>query len=170
MFLLLLSMAEEIEESVKGKELHKERLRGVHMIDTNLDRFEDFCIRVLNKHGYDDPKKRSTMHTLIFMLELVGDEYKRFSIHLLNVAHVSDAIRQYIREINKQVRNFYELFYSFEKKKTIAIYKQDEKLEQLSIPISTSNKNPLEKELLHHLKKIGRFVISLTELRIDLEF
>jgi phosphate uptake regulator len=166
-FLLLLSMSSEIEEAIKSKSIAKERLRGIHMIDTNLDRFEDFCLRVLNKHGYENPGKKSTMHTLIFILELLGDEYKRMSIHLLETDNISDEIKNYVGLINEQMRFFYELFYSFSKEKLIKIYSNDEKLAKIAETFRKDMSHS-DAEILHHLKKIGRFIISLIELKIDL--
>lgn len=169
-FLLLLQMADEVDESVKGNNISKERLRAIHMVDTNLDRFEDFCLRVLNKHGYeDDPNKRSIMHSIIFLLELIGDEYKRLSIHLLEAKNLTKDTKDFTNKINKQLRNFYDLFYSFSKEKVINIYNFDKEL--ASIYKKIAPKSPvIDSEVLHHLKKIARFVISLTELRIDMEF
>ncbi len=164
-FLLILSMADECLEAVKGS---KDGLRSIHMVDTNVDRFEDFCLRVLNKTGYEEFKKTPTVYTTIFLLELVGDEYKRLAIHLFKLKKINPQLFKVFERINNQTKNFYDLYYNFKKEKTIEIFTEEEELSKL-VQDLYPKLNSDEKELLHHLKKISRFAISLTELRIDME-
>ena len=166
-FLLILSMGEECEEALKGNAAD---LKTIHMTDTNLDRFEDFCFRVLNKKKYEVPKKTPVVFSIIFLLEMVGDEYKRFSIHYLKCKkHNSEHSLKFLTKVNKQFRRFYELYYSFKKEKIMEIYDFNKELEKHSHDGITGLSKD-EQELYHHLKKIQRFILSLVELRIDLEF
>ena len=71
-FLLILNMIEKIVLGINEDD--KEELKSIHIIDTNLDRFEDFCIRVLNKKGYREDNKLAEIQQTIFFLEMVGDE------------------------------------------------------------------------------------------------
>lgn len=166
-FLLLLSMAEECYECYSKN--YKEPLKSIHMVDTNLDRFEDFCIRVLNKIGYKDYGKTPTMHTTIFMLELMGDEFRKLALHFLE----SDAkprplmIKEF--EIQKdQLRRIYDLYYNFSREKIAEVYQKDKEGDNY-LRQNYSKFNDDEKEIIHHFKKIGVFVLSLAELRLDLE-
>jgi len=166
-FLLILSMGEECEEAVKGNNAD---LKAIHLTDTNLDRFEDFCFRVLNKKKYVNPKKTPTVYSMIFLLELIGDEYKRFSVHLLKQeGEATPTIQEYLVKINKQFRNFYDLYYSFKKEKIREIYEVHSELE-LIFHTQYKQMSCSESEFYHHLRKISRFILSLVELRIDLEF
>ena len=164
-YLLLLSMADEIQEGyTKG---NKEGLRSIHLIDTNIDRFEDFCLRVLNKIGYKNFRKTSIMYTSIFLLELIGDEYRKIALHLIDF---KDKTRHLMAEEldiqRKQIRRVYELFYNFSREKAANIYTADEKGDKF---LRENKFSPQEMEIIHHLKKVGIFVLSLTELRLDLE-
>lgn len=166
-FLLILTMADECYECYKTN--RKEPLRSVHLIDTNVDRFEDFCLRVLSKIGYRDFKKTPIMYTLIFLLELVGDEYRKIALHCLDLKGSPKEIMIKEFEIQKnQFRRFYDLFYSFSKEKLEEIYNKDKEGDKF-LKDNFSKFSNEGKEIIHHFKKIGVCVLSLTELRVDLE-
>jgi phosphate uptake regulator len=169
-FLLLLDMAEECSRAIEGKQSN---IKAIHLIDTNLDRFEDFCLRVLNTRGYVNTPKTSTMYTLIFSLELLGDEFKKMSLHLLdlekNKKNITKTIAKYSIEVQEQLRMYYALFYTFTPQKTKELYDQDKKLENLyQEALKDAPKKQIE--IVHHLHKIALFIRSLTELRIDMRY
>ncbi|MFH1506127.1 MAG: AbrB/MazE/SpoVT family DNA-binding domain-containing protein [archaeon] len=166
-FLLLISIAEEVYEGYKNRKMTM--LKSSLLIDSTIDRFEDFCLRVLNKKGYSDPKKTSTMYALIFLLEMVGDEYKKIAMHVLNTKEKPSKLMFKEFEVQQnQLKRFYKFFYSYSKDAANEIYAEDEKgdtfLNQFYAQFSTEEKN-----MVHHFKKIGIYILSLTELRIDLE-
>jgi phosphate uptake regulator len=167
-FLLLQTMSEAVLTNLKeGK---KEELKGVHIIDTNIDRFEDFCLRVLNKEGYSDFKKTSAMYSLIFVLEMVGDEFKKLGLHLLNFKKPKNKnIIKFATYSDNMLRTFYDLYYNFSNEKAEQVYKIDKDYADLFEKVY-SDLAPEESELLHHLKKINIFMLSLTELRIDMAY
>jgi phosphate uptake regulator len=164
-FLIILSMADECTKSTKGS---REGLKAIHMIDTNLDRFEDYCLRVLNVRGYADYRKTSTIYTIIFLLELLGDEYKKLGLHLLKSKDGAKKTIPLMEEVNAQLQRFYELYYKFSKEKVIEIFEKESNV-LCKMVEELNGLSEYELELVHHLKKISRFIISLTELRVDLE-
>ena len=165
-FLLLQSMTEAVLEGAKG---NKEGLKSVHLIDTNLDRFEDYCIRVLNRIGYTDYNKTKTAYAIVFLLELVGDEYKRLAEELWSSKKVHALLLDYIILQNKKTALFYELYYKYSVSTIESIYKKDAQEQELFSKL-VSHVSEKEIEILHRLKKIGRYIMSLTELRIDMEY
>src|SRR3989338_7038465 len=80
-FLLTQQMAEETSEALKTN--NPEVLKHIHDVDTNLDKFHDYCIRILNKLGNMETGKINLYFATLFFLELIGDEYKNISLHLL---------------------------------------------------------------------------------------
>jgi phosphate uptake regulator len=166
-FHLMTTEADEVEKGLEGK---TEGLKAIHIIDTNLDRFEDFCFRVLNILGYSDFRKTPVMHSLIFTLELIGDEFKKLAMHMLEEKKVGSKFIKELFQVQKaQLNRINGLFYSFNKRKAFEIYDEDRKGTEL-IARYYPKLSDYEKEILHHFKKIGIYVLSLTELRIDLEF
>ncbi len=166
-FLLLKFEAEYVMNDLKGK---KDAVRYIHVTDTNLDRFEDFCLRVLNKKGYLDSRKTPVMYSTIFLLELIGDELKKIGLHLQERKKINQKLMIELFDVQmRQLNLFYETFYNFDKKKLVQIYDEDRK-GTLLIEKHYKRLNDYEKELLHHFKKIGIHVLNLAELRIDMAF
>ena len=132
--------------------------------------FTDFCLRLLNKKGYRDFRKVSTIYAIILLLEFVGDEYKKIASHVseLKTNKINSKLNSIYERVNKLLNLFYELFYKFEEKKLIEICKLDK--ESISdIKILLLKLSDEEKEVIHHLKKIRRIIVDLLQLRIDLE-
>jgi len=165
--LLLKTEAENIANGFTG---NKQDLKAIHIIDTNLDRFEDYCLRVLNKKGYDDFRKTPTIYSIVFTMEMVGDEFKKIAGHILEMkSKHSAAISRLFKVQRNQLDRFCSLFNNFSKKKIEEIYEEDKSGSEL-ITRLYDELNDEEKELLHHFKKIGIYLLSLTELVLDLQF
>lgn len=166
-FILLQTEAESIIEGLRGK---REDLKSIHIVDTNLDRFEDFCFRVLNKKGHSTMRKTSIMHSIVFTLEMLGDELKKMAIHILmGKGKHTFMIRDILKAITDQLDRFYKLFYKFSKELAVEIYQKDTEATKLAAKYYKKLSDD-EKELLHHIKKIGIYLLSLIELKIDMEF
>jgi len=166
-FMLLISMGKDVLDAIEKKDFST--LRTIHMIDTNIDRFQDYCFRVLNVKGYDEYKKTSTIYSTIFLLELVGDEYKIIAQHVTQDNHkYKKNCLKLLSEINSHFESYYNLFCSFDLKKSVKIFEREEEIEK-NVRKLYEKCSDEEKELLHHLKKIARLTISLVELAIDLK-
>jgi len=151
-FLLLISMADNVQKALKGE---REGLRSIHMIDTNIDRFIDYCFRVLNTKGYTEYAKTKVMYSILFLLELVGDEYKRLAVYLLDTQKKIDTTA--ITQINNKLRMFYELFYNYNENLIKRFYGEPE--------IICS-----EKKTEAILGNINRDLSSLVELCLDMHY
>ena len=141
-------------------------VRGIEVADISIDKFVDFCLRVLNKIGYNNFKKTSTIYSIILLLEYIGDEYKRTSYHLIKIKKGSRELFSIFENVNKFFIAFSKFFYNFNKENMLSIYEENEKLMK---QIRSFNFKKGEEEIIHHLKKIRRFIIDLKQLRIDLE-
>jgi phosphate uptake regulator len=165
-FRLLIIMSEGVIMGIEG---NKDELNAFHIIDTNLDRFHDFCLRALNKNGYGDFNKTPTMHTLLFVLELIGDEYKRLGMHLLEMKKIDNDVKKYFNATHVMLEKYYDLYYNFSNEKAQEIYALEEEKYILFDKIEKKADHD-ELELLHHLKKITKYIASLVELRMDLVY
>ncbi|MEK6927069.1 MAG: AbrB/MazE/SpoVT family DNA-binding domain-containing protein [Nanoarchaeota archaeon] len=81
-FLLIQQMAEETNESINSGD--QMALVHMHDVDINIDKFHDYCVRVLNKLELKDEKKKNLYFSTLYLMELVGDEYKNIANHLVN--------------------------------------------------------------------------------------
>ena len=167
-FLLTMSLSDDILKELETGE-NKDALKSVHLVDTNIDRFTDFCLRVLNKKGYINYRKTSTMYTILFLLELIGDDLKKIAIHIVDAKKMSPKMKELFQTAHQKIREFYTLFYNFNKELCLETYGVNRNKGHYYSSEMFNSLNNDEKEILHHLKKINVNIFSLTELRIDLE-
>ena len=169
-FLLIQQMTEEISDALHKKDTIL--LNNIHDIDTNLDKFHDYCIRVLNKIGNKDSKKTSLFFATLYLLELLGDAFKNISHHLIYDFKKTDYenIIMIIDSVKKQFDLFYEVFYTFDKDKINQISELDKERYFNVNKVYNKIKKDEEKEIFHHLRIITRYLNALTELRIEMEF
>ncbi len=169
-FLLLEQMAEEICEALQNK--NPQILNHIHDVDINVDKFHDYCIRILNKTSNKEPKKISLLFSILYFLELMGDEFKVIAHHL--IFDFSKVDYQHIKEvtdsIKKQFDLFYEVFYKFDPIKITAMSDLDKERYFSVSNVYKKTKTNEEKEIFHHLRIIARYLNALTELRIEMNF
>ncbi len=168
-FLLFQQMAEETLEAIEKGD--SSSLVGIHDIDINLDKFHDYCIRVLNKIGCNNGKKIHLLFSTLYLLEMAGDEFKNIATHLVNDLKDSkfENIKEMVEFIKEQIENYYNLFYKYDEDKVKKISELDQKI-YLNVPIMYKKANEDEKEVFHHLRMIGKYINSLMELRIEMEY
>ena len=169
-FLLIQQMSEETCEALKTK--NPKILSHIHDVDINLDKFHDYCIRILNKNINKDQRKTSLLFSTLYLLELTGDEFKNISHHLIydfgkadfkNIEDLADSIRQ-------QFNLYYGLFYKYDLNLITEISTIDKNRYFEVLKIYKKTKNEEEKEIFHHLRIISRYINALLELRIEMEF
>jgi phosphate uptake regulator len=168
-FLLVQQMSDETVEAIKSS--NPKILGHMHDVDISLDRFHDYCIRILNKNHSKEPRKTNLLFSTLYLLELLGDEFKNISIHLSedfpktkfkNIEHFADAIKE-------EIDLFYDLYYTFDMAKIQKISEADKKY-YFSYSDIFKKSGDEEKEIFHHLRLIGRYINALVELRIEMEF
>jgi len=173
-FFLLTQMGKEICLAVnEGDGLLLDR---THELDSSVDKFHDFCSRVLNKTHYHDPKKAHLMLTTLFLLELLGDEFKHVAYHLKRNFNekTRSSLGTLAQATLEQLQSYHHLFYNFDREKIMALSRQDLDM-HFSLPSSqrkgiTGARYPeAASEVAHHFRRIGRYINSLIEVRIEME-
>lgn len=168
-FLIIQQMAEETLEAIETS--NPKILTHMHDIDINLDKFQDYCTRILNKIGNKEPRKTSLLFSILYFLELIGDEFKNISVHIINdfpntkLSNIK-SLAMYVKE---QIEAYYDLFYKFNTEKIKKISEIDQKI-YFSFREIYKKASEEEKEIFHHLRIIGRYINALNELKIEMEF
>jgi phosphate uptake regulator len=170
-FLVIFEMFERVINAIEKNEIGDVSLcKEIHTIDLNVDRFVDYCCRVLNKLPSSFPEsKKMLLFSTLFILELVGDEFKYIGKHLAASKKSLKDKLPLIIEIKDYFEMYYKLFYKFDRDTAIKIGKEDFKV--YNEGFKTKNKiTPEAKGLIGHFMLISKFVLVLTELRIEMEF
>jgi phosphate uptake regulator len=162
-FLLLLHLSEGIIGDLqKGK---NNFLDKAHNVDIQIDKFHDFCARVLNKTGFEEPSKSSLIFTLIYSLELVGDEFKHLAVQLRNKNPKkinSKKVIILLNSINEQLKIFYELYYKYDKQKLRELFKSNSEFTHKE----DKKINDYKQDIQVTIESINRYIYILSEILI----
>jgi phosphate uptake regulator len=115
-FLIVLQMAEEGRNAVENNDT--EWMRSIAYMDKDVNRYTDFCRRVINKHGYSKFRLSPPMYYIVEQLERIGDSYRDICTHAISKGiKPSSKTLEMFDTVNEVFKEFYELFYKFDLKK-----------------------------------------------------
>ncbi len=114
-FLITLQMADQLAELIKKKSFTD--AKAVIELEKTNNQLTNFCERIINKRGLDEPVKNSFLYVIMWNLEKIGDEFKYLAEHTLDRKKTSKESLIFLERANKLLRDYYELFYAFDVKK-----------------------------------------------------
>jgi len=132
----------------------KERDRAI------VNKLAFFCIRVLNKEGYTDPKKTTALHDLIITLENIGDEYANLSEELALLKRpVSAAATSMLSEVNSLFTAVESIHYNFDYEALKSVH---EKCRSIRFEISKVAKPVTQEDFIarYHSRKIAECLLD----------
>lgn len=118
-FFLIDSLSDETLKAFKNKETDLEYLNEM---ETNINRFSDYCFRSLIKKGYSNYKKTPFFYCALFLLESLADEHK-YLINYINEnkMKLSNELIGIYADINKFYKNLANLFFKFSIESAISL-------------------------------------------------
>ena len=128
-FLFLLSVAKDSLESAKKQEFQE--LKNITLRDHNINKYSDFCRRILNKRNVYEFSKNAPLYCVIEQLEKIGDIYRDLCLHIFeNEIKLDKSTLEIFEKVNGFLSDFYDLFYkfSFENLETFGTKRKDIKL------------------------------------------
>ncbi|MBU0906861.1 MAG: AbrB/MazE/SpoVT family DNA-binding domain-containing protein [Nanoarchaeota archaeon] len=170
-FLVIFELFNVTLDVIEREEIKNAKLcKDIHNTDLNIDRSVDYCARILNRiTGIMPERKKSLVFTSLFLLELIGDEFKYIAKHFAQSKKPFGECEKIARLVKEHFELYYKLFYKFDRETAlkfgnndVAVYKEHFK---------TKDKFHGEaKSVAKHLMMISKFTLSLVELRIQMEF
>jgi len=113
MWLLVIDLSRESLEAIK--EGDSQRLSNVKILDQSVNKFCNYCLRILMKNGHSDFKKTPLYYHFVKSLEEIGDRYKDIcGLYLTNPERVDRKFVRDFGEINSHLSEFYGLFYKYD--------------------------------------------------------
>jgi phosphate uptake regulator len=167
-FLLLFQLCEDIKEALEKNK--KEILEKMHTTDLQVDKFHDFCSRVLNKTGFIDPTESSLIFTLIYLLELLGDEFKHLAIQIRTKNEKDFNQKKIISSLDSiynQMNIFYEIYYKYDRGKLIKLFEENSIFAKKH---SLSTKKGYKEDLQVTLENINRYIDIMSEILVQKNF
>ncbi len=156
-FLVTLTLAEQSCELLKqGKPLTK-----LLELEKTNNQLTNFCERMLNKYGHNEPVKSTFLYTIIWNLEKIADDYK----YICEERKASTKTQQIYERTNKLLRRYYELFYGFSIKLLDELADEQKKLqEEIKKELTSSKDTIILSHLLHIVLKTADFSASMFAL------
>jgi len=126
-FTVINQVAEESSNAIEKNDFNW--LKNLTFLKKEVDRYADYCRRVINL-GYSPGDKRvSPLYTLIEQLEKVSDRYKDLCQYIAEEELIlSSELKKISGEMNGFLEDFYFLFYNFSFDKIIGLGKKKEKI------------------------------------------
>lgn len=170
-FLLILEVFDKVIYLLKNNKVGDIHIcKTLHTMDINIDRFIDYCCRINNKiNDSSFQKNKPLIFSTLFLLELLGDEFKYIGNHLSHTKSKVDEIVDFAESVKKHFEMYYHIFYKFEKNEVIKFGENDYKIYNEHFAIKES-KNRDVNSIIRHLMQISKFAFCLMELRIEMEF
>lgn len=170
-FLLILELFDKIIDFLRNNQVGDISIcKTLHAMDINIDRFIDYCCRINNKiNDSSFPKKKQLIFSTLFLLELLGDEFKYIGNHLSHSKGKVEELVDFAEAVKAHFERYYHLFYKFDKNEVIKFGEDDFKIYDYRFKMKDS-KNKDINSIGRHLMQISKFTFCLTELRIGMEF
>ena len=112
-FLIIMEIGEESFEAMKN--VDKKTLLKLIELDKEVNKYADFCRRILNKKGYASFIKTQTVYFIVEELEKISDSYRDLCKASIEInKKISKDIEAVFKEVNAFFREFYELYYKFD--------------------------------------------------------
>jgi phosphate uptake regulator len=166
-FRLLNEMMQTYAEGVANSDYSM--LKSLEFMHINIKKFQNYCLRLLNKFGHNNQKLTPSYFSIVQYLSKSEDIIKnatRFTLkHKLLMTEKSQSV---IRRMQEVLTDFYKLFYDYRTDKLAPLY---EKRDNLRIFYYSNSKtfNKDELTVLGGLLQINEIILDLIELRIAIE-
>ncbi len=169
-FLLIEDLFEKVILLIKNNKTGDIAIcKSIHTLDINIDRFIDYCCRINNKIILPSPRNKQVMFTTLFLLELLGDEFKYIGTHLAKSKMPVSEIAPFANSVKEHFTLYQKMFFAFDKEKAIQFGKNDFKIYDDHFKWRES-KNKDMTSIRRHLMQISKFIFCLAELRIEMHF
>jgi phosphate uptake regulator len=111
-------------------------LRSIAIRDKSVDKYSDFCRRLLNKYVVTEFKRKKCIYSLIEEIEIIGDMYKELCNEISNKKiEVSNELKVLFKEITDFFYYFSDLLFKFNLEKVKILGVQREQLKKKIEPM-----------------------------------
>ncbi|MCX6748163.1 MAG: AbrB/MazE/SpoVT family DNA-binding domain-containing protein [Candidatus Pacearchaeota archaeon] len=171
-FLLILELFDELITMIETNTIDNISIcKKIHTMDMNVDRFVDYCCRINNKiNDSSFQKNKPLMFSTLFLLELLGDEFKYMGTHL---SHCKKKINEkqlidFAKIVKAHFEMYYHIFYKYDKNEVIKFGENDYKIYNEHFELKESSEKDI-RGIKRHFMQISKFTFCLMELRIEME-
>ncbi|MFH1396505.1 MAG: AbrB/MazE/SpoVT family DNA-binding domain-containing protein [archaeon] len=119
---LLQSISDESLNAIKNRETDLEYLKDMEL---NVNKFSEYCFRLLNKKGHPQPSKTASFYCSLFLLEELADEYKKLIDHINdNKVKLNNKLTDIYAKINSYQKSMNKIFLKYNEEKALSLAKE----------------------------------------------
>ena len=169
---LFLLVSEYFSDTLTAmQEQDKDLILHLPSVDISIDKFHDHCVRLLNQAVIASHQQEKLLFSTAFVIELLADELKNIANHLIKDYDDwrYDAVKDFFIHVQRQWETFSKLFHDFSDGAVAKLSSLDKARYKL-LEESDKKTNKAEKELIHHLRVINKYINALLELSIEYEY
>lgn len=158
-WLLLLDLSNESLLAIKKN--NSAELKNIKRIDYSINKFSNYCLRVLIKKGRYDFKKTPLYYHFVKSLEEIADQYKDLcTFHSDNLKKIEENLVELFSKTNSHLNSIYKLFYKYDKQKIEDLFNETK---------TTYNKISNSKDkVAFYLSSISRSIRNLLPLLVEI--
>lgn len=158
-WLLISDLSKESINAIKNNDI--DALKHIHLMDNSINKFSNYCLRILSKRGHINFKKTHLYHYLIKNLEEIADQYKDLcNLYLNNKSKINTATFMVFIKVNEHFNEFYELFYKYDEQRIEDLFKKTK---------STQSKiSDLNHGIAYYLSSICRDIRNLLSTTVEI--
>ncbi len=156
---LLQTMSDELCEALKNKETDLEYLAD---IENRINKFTDYCYRLLNKKGYKEHEKTPVIYCITYLLESLSDEYERLiEIIIKNKIKFDSDLLSLYEEVNEFHKEFNRFFFNPSVEIAVNLGRDMDKLRKKLDDELSKTKKVKEAIVLKNLENIIRLIMDI---------
>ena len=158
---LINSLSEESLKSISKKETDLEYLQD---IEKNINKFTDYCFRILNKKGYANYKNTSAMYCIIYLLEDLADEYKNLISYINeNKIKLNNELILIYSKIDDYYKNLQKLFLKFDLEDAVNLADYRDKIIIFTSKQLKNTKSANEAIIIKNFERIIKIIIDIMD-------
>ncbi len=122
-WLMLLDLANESFITMEKKDV--EGMKNITLMDVSINRFCNYCLRILVKDNSVPLKKVALYYHLIKRLEELADSYKDLcSFYVEHLDEINKSFLELFAEVNENLHEFYGVFYKYDDAKVEVLFQR----------------------------------------------
>jgi len=163
-FLLILTVADDGIDAFRRDDA--EALDAIHRRDQSINTLCCFCLRVLNKQEGIDLRNAMHLYALLILFEQLGDCYSRLYRDVKHIQHNTLKIAQRVAVL---LRDFYNLFYSFNKSDASMIKEKRDAIRTSIDRLLGDTRSKDDIVALHHLRRIVDLIVDIEKFNLAMQ-
>lgn len=168
MFILLSDASKDLANALQTND--QIMLQTIEEKHNSIAKFANYCLRLLNKKGYTDTRKTQIIYNIIGNIDEIADVLKYTAWRAIGYKKKLTAESQeIIKNIDKSIQTYYDLFYNFEISKINQLSENREKIKS-KIAIMTKSAPQQDILILVTMAYALEIILHITGARLSLEY